>query len=85
MGLKVLHSGDLHLGSPFSGFPEDQRQRLREAQIVLPEELTRLCREQKADLVLLAGDVFDGPYQKKTAALLADCLEDCGVPVFITP
>ena len=85
MGLKVLHSGDLHLDSPFSGFPEDQRQRLREAQKALPEELTRLCGAQKADLVLLAGDVFDGPYQKKTAALLADCLEDCGVPVFITP
>ena len=85
MGLRVLHSGDLHLDSPFSGFPEDQRQRLREAQKELPEELTRLCREQKADLVLLAGDVFDGLYQKKTAALLADCLEDCGVPVFITP
>ena len=85
MGLKVLHSGDLHLDSPFSGFPEDQRQLLLASQRKLPEELTRLCGEQKADMVLLAGDVFDGPYQKKTAALLADCLEDCGVPVFITP
>ena len=85
MGLKVLHSGDLHLDSPFSGFPEDQRQLLLASQRKLPEELTRLCGEQKADMVLLAGDVFDGPYQKKTAALLADCLEDCGVPVLITP
>lgn len=85
MGLKILHSGDFHLDSPFAGFPEKTRAMLRQAQQRLPEELVRLCREAQAQLVLLAGDVFDGPYSRQTAALLAQCLEDCAVPVLIAP
>lgn len=85
MGLRLLHTGDLHLDSAFSGFPPAIRQVLQEAMRTLPEQLLRHCRETQADMVLLAGDVFDGPYQRPTARLLAEALEDCGVPVMITP
>ena len=85
MGLKILHSGDFHLDSPFAGLPENLRALLRQAQHRLPEELARLCREQQADLVLLAGDLFDGPYRPETARNLAELLEECAVPVLIAP
>lgn len=85
MGLKILHTADLHLDSPFAAFPEAARERLRAAQLRLPELLVSACRREGADILLLAGDVFDGPYRKSTARALADALEDCAVPVFLAP
>lgn len=85
MGLKILHSADWHLDSPFASFDGEPRAFLQQAQRRIPERLRALCAEEHCDLVLLAGDIFDGPYSRETAALLADALEDCGVPVFISP
>ena len=36
MGLKILHSADWHLDSPFAGFTEEQRQLLKEEQRRIP-------------------------------------------------
>ena len=35
--------------------------------------------------MLLAGDLFDGPYDADTFHILCDALEEAAVPVFITP
>lgn len=85
MGLTLIHAADLHLDSPFASFPEEQREILRSAQASIPQRLEGCCREQGAQMLLLAGDVFDGPYRWETARELSDCLEDCGIPVFISP
>ena len=85
MGLKILHSADWHLDSPFAGFPENRRRLLKHAQKRIPETVARICRQENCDLVLLAGDLFDGPYRRETAAMLKNALADCGVPVFISP
>ena len=60
MGLKILHSADWHLDSPFLGFNDRQRQLLQEAQRTIPGKVADLCRQEDCDLVLLAGDLFDG-------------------------
>lgn len=85
MGLTLIHSADLHLDSPFTAIPEEHRAFLREAQDSIPERLLDCCRSQGAQMLLLSGDVFDGPYRRETARNLADCLEDCGIPVFLSP
>lgn len=85
MGLTFLHAADLHLDSPFVGFPEEQRELLMKAQASLPDRIEVICHSQGAQLLLLAGDVFDGPYRAETARALADALEDCRIPVFISP
>lgn len=85
MGLTLIHAADLHLDSPFASFPAEQRELLRSAQASIPQRLERCCAEQGAQLLLLAGDVFDGAYRRETARTLADCLEDCAVPVFVSP
>lgn len=85
MGLKILHSADWHLDSPFSGFSEEARQVLRRAQRRLPEQIVRLCREENCDILLLAGDVFDGRPSRETVQILKSALHACGVPVFISP
>lgn len=85
MGLKILHSADWHLDSPFTGFSGEQRQFLKQELNRIPQAAARLCRRENCDLVLLAGDLFDGPYSKGSAELLKDALEECAVPVFISP
>ena len=85
MGLKILHSADWHLDSPFVGFTEQQRQFLREAQRKIPGKIADLCRREDCDMVLLAGDLFDGETSRETLELLKRELENCGVPVLIAP
>lgn len=85
MGLKILHSADWHLDSPFSGFPPAQRSYLKEAQRKLPQQIADLCRRENCDLVLLSGDLFDGEYTKESADILRHALAQCAVPVLIAP
>ena len=85
MGLKILHSADWHLDSPFLGFTKQQRQFLQEAQRKIPGKIADICRTEDCDMVLLAGDLFDGEARQETLELLKRELENCGVPVLIAP
>ena len=85
MGLKILHSADWHLDSPFGGFSDAQRQLLKEQQKLLPGKIADLCRRESCDLMLLAGDIFDGEASRDTIEILKEALARCGVPVFIAP
>ena len=85
MGLKILHAADLHLDSPFAGFSDAQRQLLKEQQKSLPGKIADLCRREDCDLILLAGDIFDGEASRDTTEILKKALAGCGVPVFIAP
>ena len=55
--LRIIHAADLHLDSPFASLPPEQAVQRRRQQRQILQEITELC--QIADLVLLAGDVFD--------------------------
>ena len=85
MGLKILHSADWHLDSPFLGFSESQRRYLKEEQRRLPGKIVDLCRREGCDLMLLAGDIFDGEASRETLDSLKNALASCGVPVLIAP
>ena len=85
MGLRILHSADWHLDSPFASFSEEQRSFLKQAQRQIPEKIALICRQQKCDLVLLAGDLFDGPWSRTTLDQVREALKECGVPVMIAP
>ena len=85
MGLTLLHSADWHLDSPFGRFSEEQRDQLRKAQLTIPRKIAEVCRRENCDLVLLSGDLFDGTPGRETVDAVRDALEDCKVPVFISP
>ena len=85
MGLKLLHSADWHLDSPFAGFSGDQRQFLHRQQRSIPGRIADLCIREGCDLVLLAGDLFDGTASRESIDALKQAAERCGVPVFIAP
>ncbi len=85
MGLKVLHTADWHLDSPFAGFSQEQRQVLKQQQRSIPGKIAELCRRERCDLVLLAGDIFDGEATRETLEELKEALASCAVPVMIAP
>lgn len=83
---KIIHAADFHLDTPFAALtPEQARLRRREMRM-LPARLAALVKSEGAELVLLAGDLFDGaePY-RETAEALTDALDSMRVPVFIAP
>lgn len=59
MSVKILHCADLHLGSPFVRLPKEQRALRQHEQKEVFWELIELCKERQADLLLIAGDLFD--------------------------
>ena len=51
MGLKILHTADWHLDSPFGGFSEEQRAFLKDEQRKLPGKIVDLCLREGCDPV----------------------------------
>lgn len=84
--IRIIHAADLHLDSPFSALPPDKaRQRRRESREI-PNRLADLAIRRQADLVLLAGDLFDGArVYPETLEMLRAALERMPCPVVIAP
>lgn len=78
--MKILHCADLHLDAPLQGYEE-----LKEKVLTIPGKLLDICRREGCELVLIAGDIFHGPYTKQSFRILFRALADMEVPVFITP
>lgn len=83
--MKILHSADLHLDTPFAGRSEAQVNELRRCLLEIPGRLAALCRQEQCDLMLLSGDLFDGPWTSVSLNALRAALEEAAVPVFISP
>ena len=58
--IRLVHMADLHLGSPFSSFPE-QAERLREESFDAFLSVIEHCEKEKVHLLAIAGDLFDLP------------------------
>lgn len=83
--MKILHAADLHLDTPFTGRPEPQIPWLKQQLLTIPGQLARLCRREGCDIMLLSGDLFDGPWTADSLDALREALREAGVPVFISP
>lgn len=59
--IKFVHSGDIHLGTAFSGLDEKRARILRRELVKSFCALIDHCIETEADLLLLSGDIFDCP------------------------
>ena len=84
--LRILHTADLHLDSPFEGLTRGKAAICRADQRQLLGRLAELAHTESVDLVLLAGDLLDsaGIYLETGEELLRS-LQSMGVPVFIAP
>ena len=83
--MKILHSADWHLDAPMSGKNEAQARFLREELSKIPEKIAALAKREHCDLMLLAGDLFDGAYTQDSFRKVYEALESVQIPVFITP
>ncbi len=85
MGLKILHTADWHMDSPFAQFRPEQQDYLMRQQRKLPGKIAEIVRRENCDLVLISGDIFESATCRKSAGIVKDALKECGVPVLIAP
>lgn len=91
--IKYIHAADLHLGAPLSGIAkndlyDDQLTRtLQENAYAVLNKLASLCKSEKPDFVVLAGDMYDQDNNGLQAqiALRDFCagLNEMGIAVFL--
>lgn len=84
--MRILHSADWHLDSPFEALPAEKARAMRAEAREIPGRIADLASELGADVVLLCGDLFDT--QQPGAAsreAVAAGLRRIDCPVFIAP
>lgn len=81
--IKIVHAADLHLDSAFVGRSEASAAQLRTQLRSVPEKIAAVCKKENCDLLLLSGDLFDGPYTAESVLSLKNALEEIGKPTFI--
>lgn len=61
MGLKVFHTGDLHLGMLFKnrGYSDEIREELIEARYRVLEQMIERANQEECHLFVVAGDLFE--------------------------
>ncbi len=83
--LKIIHTADLHLDAAFESEPDGGFERRREQRRVLMK-IAETARDEKADLLLIAGDLFDSDMcYAETRDVLTEAFTICACPVFISP
>ena len=76
--IRILHTGDIHLDSPFSRLSLERSEERRAALRDSFSRLMALVREREVDIALIAGDLFDCAYvTAATATLLIEELAAC--------
>lgn len=87
---RFIHAADLHLDSPFRGMVEDAPQfasTLRDATFDTYEAIIELCIAERADALLVAGDIYDGADRSLRAQLRfiegLRRLDEAGIRAFI--
>ncbi|MCW2920584.1 MAG: Metallophosphoesterase [Thermoleophilia bacterium] len=74
----LIHAADLHLGSPLGGLDHNDQlpaRRIRQAPMRAFERLAELCADRAADVLVIAGDLFDGDADLATMREAAQVLE----------
>lgn len=87
MSVKIIHTADIHLDSPFTAFTpsgaEKRRENIRRSFLALIEK----AREEKVQLFFISGDLFDTEFATRDTALMLKnaflSLPDCRF--FISP
>ena len=84
--IKILHTADLHLDSPFDGLPSGKAAQRRQEQRALLSKIAQTARDEGVQAILLAGDLLDSDSAcTETAEELISVLKTVSVPVFIAP
>ena len=86
MSIKILHTADLHIDSPFAFLPEEKAIFRRRRQLGILEEIVTLAEHHRVDALLICGDLFDSPnISFDVTSSVSDILSSTAIPVFIAP
>lgn len=82
--IKIIHAADFHLDAAFTSLSPEKAKQRRDEQREALRAFAEAC--EGCDLVLLAGDLFDGSkvYLDTIEALKA-CFASINAPIFIAP
>ncbi len=69
MSVKILHTADIHLDSPFTAFTPSGAQKRREALRKSFLNLIEIARKESVQLFFISGDLFDSEYATRDTAL----------------
>src|SRR3954468_20138263 len=70
--MKFVHAADLHLDSPLSGLSKYEGapvEQIRGATRRALENLVKLCLHEQAQLLVIAGDLYDGDWRDYSTGL----------------
>src|SRR3990167_1267222 len=85
--IKIIHTGDLHLGMTFKSLGEKSKLHRRDCQDVF-SNIIDLTIKEKANALLIAGDLFDEPNPSKSIVTFVidelKRLKEKEIPVFIS-
>ena len=84
--IKIFHTGDLHLDSPFSGYDvRESDKRRAECRASFAASLKKAV-DDGCHIILIAGDLFDCGYvTAETVSMAFTAIEKCAIPVVIAP
>lgn len=86
MSVRILHAADFHLDSPYSSLTEEKAALRRQEARELLGRLAALIEKEKAQILLLSGDLFDSSASYwETQEMLTKMLSGVNIPVFIAP
>ena len=82
--VKILHTGDIHLDSPFSRL-DARRAEIRRSELRAAfTSMLTYARVNDVDLILIAGDLFDSEFvTRETVGLIVREFEKCRSQIFI--
>lgn len=88
--VKFIHTGDLHLDTPFRGLSSlnnELASRLKDATLKSFRRIIDLCVSEKVDFLLISGDIFDSEMKSLAAQLRfvkeLERLNQHGIPAYI--
>lgn len=84
--IRIIHAADLHLDAPFQALGTEKASVRRSEQRALLGRIATETKARNADILFLAGDVFDsGDVYAETKEALLAALDAVRIPVFIAP
>ena len=82
--IKILHTGDVHLDSPFSRLDTARAEIRRNELRAAFTSMMTYVRVNHIDILLIAGDLFDSDFvTRETIGIILREFERCGAEVFI--
>jgi exonuclease SbcD len=77
MSVRILHTGDLHIGMKFSSYPAEVRAELAEARFRTLERIIDKANDLSVDLLVISGDLFNSiQIKKKDTIRVVDILNE---------